>query len=203
MSKEQLLRIVSRETILKFERYIQLLEVWNKSVNLVKLKTPEEIWERHIYDSAQLSLYLSSARTIIDLGSGAGFPGLILAMMGRWQVTLIDSDTKKCSFLREVARQTNTKVTILNQRIETVIPWKVDAITIRALAPLKKLLDYSFPFLRENGIGLFLKGKKLDAELHQAQLSWNFTSEIIESKTSCEGRILKVKDIKQLLGEKN
>jgi len=203
MSKEQLSQIVSRETMIKLEHYVQLLECWNKSVNLVSSKSIEEIWQRHIYDSAQLVSYLSSSKTIIDLGAGAGFPGLVLAMIGSWDVTLIESDTKKCSFLREVARQTNTQVTIVNQRIETLVPWKVDAVTVRALAPLEKLLGYASPFLQERGVGIFLKGKMLEEEIEQARLAWSFDAEVIKSKTSCEGRVIKVKDIKQLSGEKN
>jgi 16S rRNA (guanine527-N7)-methyltransferase len=203
MSKDQLAKIVSRETMIKLELYIHLLESWNRSVNLVSSKSAEEIWQRHIYDSAQLVSYLSSSKTIIDLGTGAGFPGLVLAMIGSWDVTLIESDTKKCSFLREVARQTNTQVTIVNQRIETLVPWQVDVVTVRALAPLEKLLGYASPFLQERGVGIFLKGKMLEEEIEQARLAWSFDAEVIKSKTSCEGRVIKVKDIKQLSGEKN
>ncbi|MBL0942231.1 MAG: 16S rRNA (guanine(527)-N(7))-methyltransferase RsmG [Alphaproteobacteria bacterium] len=202
MSKDQLSKIVSRETMTKFERYVQLLESWNKSLNLISSKTAKEIWQRHIYDSAQILSCLSSSKTIIDFGTGGGFPGLVLAMMGPWDITLIESDTKKCSFLKEVARQTDTKITILNQRIETVKPWQVDVITVRALAPLNQLLNYASPFLLDKGVGIFLKGKMLEAEIEQARLEWTFNAEVIESKTSCEGRIIKVKDIKQLSGEK-
>lgn len=199
MSKEKFLEIVSRETFEKLECYVQLLKIWNRSINLVSSKSTQDIWKRHVYDSAQLFYYLPPLTgNIADLGSGAGFPGLILAMMGAREVTLIESDAKKCSFLREVARQTETRVIILNQRIETVTPFKTDVVTSRALAPLPQLLSYAYPFLQDKGIGLFLKGKNLKNEIDQSYRGWRFKSVILESKTSCEGRILRVEDIKQL-----
>ena len=162
---------VSRETLERLERYAALLEKWNRAINLVARGSLVDLWRRHMLDSAQLWPLLPVARErprrILDLGSGAGFPGLVLAIMGvpegSVEVHLVESDEKKATFLREAARIAEAPVTLHVQRIESLAPFPVDAVTARACAPLPRLLDYAAPFLgnyRSGAVaprGLFLK----------------------------------------------
>lgn len=161
---------VSRETLVRFQAYAALLEKWNRRINLVGRDTLGDLWRRHFLDSAQLLALLPAppegrARVIADLGSGAGFPGLVLAILGAGEVHLIESDAKKCAFLREAARASSTEVEIHAQRIEEVEGLRADLVTARALAPLEKLLDYASPLLRSGGQALFLKGRGAEQEL--------------------------------------
>jgi len=189
---------VSRETREKFNRYSELLLKWQKTVNLVSDTTLEDLAERHFLDSAQLIKYIPDPQIkLADLGSGAGFPGLILAMMGIAEVHLIESDVRKATFLREVSRETGAKVTVHDDRVEDTVIAGLDLITARALAPLKDLLvmadklstpDHSF-------CCLFMKGEKTDEELDKAKKRWNFTVEIHQSVTDNTGKILKISNL--------
>lgn len=161
---------VSRETLARFAAYAALLEKWNRRINLVGRDTLDDLWRRHFLDSAQLLALLPAApegrpRVIADLGSGAGFPGLVLALLGAGELHLIESDLKKCAFLREAARETGAAVTIHAGRIEEVTELEADLVTARALAPLEKLLDYARPLLRPGGTALLLKGRGAEQEL--------------------------------------
>lgn len=164
---------VSRETLARLEIYAALLEKWQKAINLVGPRTLPELWQRHMLDSAQLfPLIPPEARRLADLGSGAGFPGLVLAIMGAPDVHLIESDQRKCAFLDTVARETGTKVTIHRKRLEDIRDLNADVITARALAPLTKLLEYAVPLASKNAICLFLKGQSTDTELTDAKSVW-------------------------------
>ena len=176
--------------------YNSLLCRWNRVVNLVGQSTLKDSWARHFGDSAQIfaPIYELKGR-LVDLGAGAGFPGLVLAIMGIENVTLVESDGRKCRFLKEVANQTKTKVTILNQSIEALSGESYDVIVSRALAPLDKLLSYSSKILSDKGVCFFLKGKSLDQEVINARKYWHFDLEKIPSKTSCDGWVIKVKHI--------
>lgn len=188
----------------KLKRYESLLVKWQAKINLVSPNTINNAWQRHFEDSIQInSLLPKGAQTLFDLGCGAGFPGLILAMINPdLDVHLVESDQKKCSFLKTVSRETETKVMIHNCRIEElsvdVIP---DIITARALADLPKLFDYCAPWIGANhALALvFPKGRAADRELDLLKEGWNFEHESCKSVTDQQARILKFTDVKKLL----
>ena len=191
---------VSRETLARLKRYAEMLEKWNRRINLVGRGTIEDLWRRHMLDSAQLlPLIPPDAGSLADLGSGAGFPGLVLAICGVKNVHLIEADRKKCAFLREVARETDTPVTIHNKRIEEIESFQADIVTSRALAPLPKLLDMAAPFTKKHSILLFLKGRSADGELTEAAKEWNMRVDQIPSQTDPEGMILRLEAISRAL----
>jgi len=151
---------VSRETLARLEVYAALLIRWSARINLVGRNTLVDLWRRHILDSAQLQpLVADSARSLIDLGSGAGLPGLVLAILGVPGVELIEADSRKAAFLREAARIAEVDVTIRSCRIQAVPPHPVDVVTARACAPLERLLGLAEPFLADKTECLFLKGE--------------------------------------------
>ncbi|MBE9552058.1 MAG: 16S rRNA (guanine(527)-N(7))-methyltransferase RsmG [Proteobacteria bacterium] len=202
MTREEFARQanVSRETLARLESYAELLEKWNRRINLVGRGTIDDLWRRHMLDSAQLlPLIPESAESLVDLGSGAGFPGLVLAICGVKNVHLIESDRKKCAFLREASRETGAPVTIHNKRIEEIESFQADVVTARALAPLPKLLDMAAPFAKKHCILLFLKGKHVDRELTDATKGWNMRVDRIPSHTDPEGTILRLEAISRAL----
>ena len=165
---------VSRETLERLEIYVRLLEKWQTSVNLVSAASLGDVWRRHLLDSAQLfRLVPTDCRRLIDLGSGAGFPGLVLAIMGVQGVELVESDQKKAVFLREAARETKTDVIVHARRIEDMAPDAADVVTARALAPLKRLLPLAKKFAEPHTICLFLKGTDVERELAEAARDWH------------------------------
>ncbi len=182
---------VSRETLDRLIGFVGLLKKWQDSVNLVGVRTLDEVWRRHIFDSAQLYRWLpSSSCRLIDLGSGAGFPGLVLAIMGMSGVELIEANSRKCAFLEEAARVTQTSVVIHNKRIEATTIGIADVITARALAPLPRLLEYAEPFIGHNTTCLFLKGRKYFGELTAVQKTWKMGVTTIPSLSGPDGKIL-------------
>jgi 16S rRNA (guanine527-N7)-methyltransferase len=187
---------VSRETLGRLEVYVALLEQWSARINLVGRDTLADPWRRHILDSAQLwPLLPSGAASLVDLGSGAGLPGLILAILGARGVGLVESDTRKCAFLREAARVTATDVTIHNARIEAIRPFPVDVVTARALAPLDRLLPLAAPFLAPRGVCLFLKGARAEAELTLAHRGWTMEAESFPSRSDPRGVVLRLQQV--------
>ena len=194
---------VSRETFNKFEIFIEVLLKWQKSVNLISNSTINTIWKRHFLDSAQLYTYSHNIKgNILDIGSGAGFPGMILAMMGNNNINLIESDQKKCIFMREVARLTNTKVKIYNCRIEDLDYMKPELIISRALAPLSKLIEYVDNYMNknieENKVTpklLFLKGKNYNNEIYDLLKIKKLEIDIFPSITDDFGKVLYIKNI--------
>ncbi len=185
---------VSRETLDRFQIYEDLLKKWQKKINLVAPSTVNDIWMRHFADSAQLYNYIDANDDIADIGAGAGFPGMVLAIMGHKKITLIESDQRKCIFLKEVARQTDVDVEIINRRIEDV-DRKFDLVTARALADLDALLGFA-DHLSLNGKALFLKGQKADNEIASAEKNWQFDLETENSRTDDQASILKISNIK-------
>lgn len=183
---------VSRETLDRFHLYAALLAKWQKAINLIGRATEAEIWHRHFLDSAQLLPLLTVGPGLVDLGSGAGFPGAVLATMGVADVHLIESDGRKCAFLRELDRQLGLGMTIHEARIEAVVPWKARGVTARALAPLPKLLDLAFPFIGPDTVTVFLKGETADEELTETAKAWNMTTERLVSRTSPTSAILRL-----------
>lgn len=191
---------VSRETLRRLEIYAGLLEKWNRSINLVGRGTIDDLWRRHMLDSAQLfPLIPPEAQTLVDLGSGAGFPGLVLAIMGVPDVHLIESDKRKCAFLREVARQTGAAVTIHAARIDETPEIEADLVTARALANLPELLDLAEKFTSKHSILLFLKGRRVDEELTRARERWNMRARKIPSQTDSDGIILGLEAISRVV----
>lgn len=185
---------VSRETLARLKIYADLLVKWQKAVNLVGPGTLADIWRRHFLDSAQLlPLAPDGARLWVDLGSGAGFPGLVLAILGAVDVHLIESDGRKCAFMQEVARLTEAKVQIHRCRIESAPQLRASICVARALAPLSKLLDYAERFSSQDTVCLFPKGQDVEAELTEAAKSWTMHIERLPSRSDPTGTILRVK----------
>ena len=192
---------VSRETLSRFERYAALLGEWNRAINLVSAGSLADLWRRHMLDSAQLRDHLPPApngrpRVIADLGSGAGFPGLVLALLEVGEIHLIEADQRKASFLREVARRLDLTVALHTCRIEAMAPLAADVITARACAPLPGLLAYraALPGPARAGpqVCLFLKGKQVDQELTEAHREWNIAVERFPSRSDSSGTILRI-----------
>jgi 16S rRNA (guanine527-N7)-methyltransferase len=191
---------VSRETLDRLRRYADLLSKWNPRINLVGQGTLRDVWRRHMLDSAQLySLIADPAAPLVDLGSGAGFPGLVLAAMGAVDVHLIEADRRKCAFLGEAARAMGAAVTIHAERIEDVTPFVAGTIVSRALAPLPDLLDLAVKFTNKHSILLFLKGRTVDQELTGAEKEWSMRVDRIPSRTDPYGTILRLEAISRAL----
>ncbi|NQU56751.1 MAG: 16S rRNA (guanine(527)-N(7))-methyltransferase RsmG [Rhodospirillales bacterium] len=189
---------VTPETLGRLQIYADLLEKWQRKINLVGPATIPDLWQRHMMDSAQLHPLLPRPDcSVMDFGSGAGFPGLVLAIMGGPQVTLVESDGRKCAFLAEVMRATGvgSAARLENCRIEDLQQAPADVVTSRALASLDKLLGFAEPFLGESSICLFLKGKMADQELTDAGKNWMMQVSKIQSLTDTSGAILKLENI--------
>ena len=185
---------VSRETMERLQRYAEALERWQKRINLVSRATLPDLWRRHMLDSAQLlPLIPVRATRLTDLGSGAGFPGLVLAILGVPEVHLVECDARKCTFLREAARLTNTKnVTVHNRRVEEMPPETFDVVTARALARLPELLRLARRFAGPETVLLFPKGRGIAEELIRAPETATMRPELIPSRTEPGAAILKL-----------
>ena len=187
---------VSRETLARLEACAELLTRWSARINLVGRDTIADLWRRHILDSAQLRAFVPDrARSMIDLGSGAGLPGLVLAILGVPGVELVEADSRKCAFLREAARITEAAVTLRPCRIEAVSPHPVDVVTARACAPLDRLLGFAEPFLAPNSECLFLKGERVEEELTLARKHWTMTASIYPSRSDPRGVVLRLQQV--------
>jgi 16S rRNA (guanine527-N7)-methyltransferase len=187
---------VSRETLVRLEAYAALLVQWNPRINLVSRDSLRDPWRRHFLDSAQLLPYVpASARSLVDLGSGAGFPGLVLAILGVAGVELVESDARKCAFLREAARIADAPVTVHHARIEALPPHQVDVVTARACAPLDRLLVMAQRFIGPRTICLFLKGERAAEELTAARRGWTMRAACHPSRADPRGVILKLEQI--------
>lgn len=188
---------VSRETRDRLAQYAELLLRWNQAINLVAAATLRDLWKRHFLDSAQLLPLLpdQGPGEIVDFGSGAGFPGMVLAIMGQDHVHLIERDGRKCAFLRDVAYRTGTTVTIHNKDVSAIAPWPVKAIVTRAFAPLPTLLSRVAPFIGLGAVGLFLKGKSIDGELTEASKEWKIVADRVPSSSDPAGCILRVRKL--------
>lgn len=190
---------ISPAVLEHFIHYEKLLLEWNSKINLVSGSTLPQIWLRHFMDSAQLYPLIKQIRlenpAIADLGSGAGFPGMVLAMMGAGQVCLIERDTRKAAFLRSLSAQTGIKVEILNLPIEAIKERSFDIITSRALAEVGELLEITAPLRKPSTVCLFLKGKNLDAELAKAEKQWVMEKHPMPSVSDATGIVLRLKHI--------
>ena len=191
---------VSRESLARLEVLASVLENWQRHINLIAPSTLAEIWHRHILDSAQLlPLIPKGVEAIADLGSGGGFPSLVLAAIQPAKVHLFESNAKKAAFLEEALRQLKVEAVVHRQRLELRkappnMP-KVQVVTARAFASLHELLAYAEPFMAQGATGLFHKGQDVDAELTQAAKSWKITAQKHSSLTDSKAVILDVKEI--------
>jgi len=199
---------VPRGTLAHFRTYHALLVKWQRAINLVGPRTLDGAWRRHFLDSAQLWPLIAGRGTLVDLGSGAGFPGLVLALMAAGHgvplaTHLIESDQRKAAFLIEVARAIEVPVTVHAERAETIGRAKLlsaDVVTSRALAPVPELLELASPFLPADGICVFLKGAAVDDELTRAGETWTMTVDRFPSRSDRSGAILRIAGITQRQG---
>jgi 16S rRNA (guanine527-N7)-methyltransferase len=193
MIHNTILDLVSRETYNNLSLYVDTLIKWQYKINLISKNTIDDIWTRHILDALQLlPLIPEKSANTIDIGSGAGIPGLILAIAGHANMTLIESDKRKCAFLMECARLCKVNVSIINQRIEDIIPFPADYILSRACADIQQLLHYSYPFYYKKTVCLFPKGENYAKEIGDASIQWNFGYELIQSSSDSRGKIIKM-----------
>ena len=189
---------VSRETSDKLRCYATLLEKWNPKINLVSRASLSEMWTRHMLDSAQMFALSGEAGHWVDLGSGGGFPGLVVACIASEKspatlFTLIESDQRKSAFLRTVIRETGVNATVLTERVESAAKQNANTLSARALADLDQLLEYTERHLAESGTALFPKGQTWEKEVETARSRWSFECEAIKSITESGAVILKIK----------
>ncbi len=187
---------VSRETQTRLEILVEILERWQKAINLVGKNTLDGVWKRHIVDSAQVvRLIPAEAKTLADLGSGGGFPGLVIAAMRPdLQITMIESDARKAAFLGEAGRKMGLEKPprLVIKRIEVASPAEAEVVTARALAPLSQLLEWSDRHRLDTAICLFHKGKEWKAEVDEAKKKWDFAPDAIASVTDRDAVILRI-----------
>jgi len=186
---------VSRETFLRLESYVELLKKWQEKINLVSKATLPVIWTRHILDSAQLIDYIDKDKKIMDLGSGAGLPGVVLSIMGIEPITLIESDLRKATFLQEAIRVTECKANVIAKRVEKLDASEVDIVTARAFAPTKTLLTLTQNLRSESTTLLLLKGRSVREELEEAKTEWEFEAKLHPSKVETESYIVEIRNI--------
>lgn len=192
---------VSRETFQVLEDFAALVRKWNSAINLVGKGTLPDLWSRHVVDSAQLFRFLPpSAKVWLDLGSGGGFPGLVIAALARelapdLRVELVESDLRKATFLRQAAQSLGLSVDVRSERIESLQPIQADVVSARALASLVDLLAYAHSHLRPGGIAVFPKGNRHAEELAEARRSWQFDVEAEPSLSDAGAAILVIRNI--------
>ncbi len=196
---------VSRETKEKLERLAALLQHWQRTINLVGTASLTKLWQRHMLDSAQLApLVPADARILVDLGSGGGFPGLVLAIMFAdrrgFRAHLIESDKRKAAFLAAAIGELGVPAEVHAVRIEFAPPIRADVITARACAPLHELLGYAARFWGPGTLGLFHKGQDVQHELTQARESWTFDVQFAPSRSDPSGTILMVRALERVPG---
>ncbi len=192
---------VSRETLLRLKTYAGMLADWNSRHNLVSRASMAEVWRRHFWDSAQLApLIPPTAKSLVDLGSGAGFPGLVLAELFReranFKIALYESTQKKCRFLEAVASELKLNPEIRCSRVEDASPEGFDIVAARACKPLPELLAYAQRFWTRSTIGLFLKGQNVEVELTQAHKSWRMNVQRHPSRSDATGVMLELRELR-------
>ena len=191
---------VSRETLDRLRAFADLVTRWTAKINLVSKPSVPALWERHIVDSAQLFALADTWSNWVDLGSGGGFPGLVIACMAAdndtdRQVTLVESDQRKSAFLRSAIRELALPAKVIAKRIEAIEPLNADILSARALTDLDGLLGYAEQHLTPTGIALFPKGANWKSEDAAARKQWSYHCEAITSKTNPDAAVLKIKEI--------
>ena len=190
---------INDETLEKLKTYLYLIKIWNKKFNIISQKSFESIWGRHFLDSYQIIKLIGNKKRILDIGSGAGFPAIVCAICSNNNFHLVESNKKKCNFLNEVKDAINIKnIVIHNSRIENLkIKNNFNYISARAVAPLTKLLKYTFKFYKKDMYFIFLKGKTVYKEIKVAKKKFIFNVRVVKSITSNEGSVLVIKNIKK------
>lgn len=188
----------------RLQIFVDLLAKWNAAINLVSPASLAEVWTRHVADSAQV-LDLAPIRRArwLDMGSGAGFPGIVIALItadtpNPVEMTLVESDRRKAAFLSTVSRETGVPMIIQAARIEAVVPQNADTVSARALAPLVRLCSFAERHLAPHGAALFLKGGHYDAEIAEARRTWSFALDVRRSSTDPAGVVLIMKDLRRV-----
>ena len=195
---------VSRETWERMDAYVALLEKWTVRINLISRSSVPLIWERHIADSCQLAEFISSDKDLwVDLGSGGGLPGLVVAIIARekvpgFRMKLVESDQRKATFLRTVVRELDLNATVEATRIEELAPQEADIISARALATLPQLLEYVERHRRSTGKALFLKGISFEKEVEESRKTWHFDLEIRPSLTDPQAALLVIGELSRV-----
>jgi 16S rRNA (guanine527-N7)-methyltransferase len=183
--------------IADLERFRAILEDANAMMNLVGPSAMADFWRRHALDSAQLRSFAPEARVWADLGAGAGFPGLVLAILLKGvpdaQVLLVESMAKRCGFLSRVATTLDLPAEVIHARAEAVTDRRVEVVTARACAPMERLLAYARPWLKNGAQALFLKGENVEIELHEAAKTWTFDAELQPSSSDPKGRVVRLR----------
>lgn len=196
MIKKKIESLVSRETLIKFEKYEQILGKWQKKINLVSNDSLKDFWNRHLFDSLQLINYIPDNSSILDVGTGGGFPGAVLAICEKYDVTCVDSDLRKCCFLNNLFGELNVKANVINDRIEKLFDTdiNVDFVTARGFSSLSNILEIIAHFKCS---GALLKGKTVKDEISLAKDVFLFDYELNKSETSDDGFILVIKECRR------
>ncbi len=200
-SRDLLGMSVSRETMDRLEVFSKVLIKWNPKINLVSRRSLEDLWVRHIVDSVQVfKTAPAGCKTWLDIGSGGGFPGVVAAIVAadespETQFTLIESDQRKCAFLRNAARECDIALNVISKRIEQVEPQNADVLSARALAELSDLMQFAEQHLAHNGVALFPKGENWKKEVDKSKGEWHFDMDPVKSLTEPNAFILKIRGI--------
>lgn len=194
---------VSRETLTLLREYEALVQKWTKKINLVSNRDAGQVWERHIVDSVQVYDLATKEGTWLDIGSGGGFPGIVAAILAKEEspdraFTLVDSDQRKCAFLRTAARELGLNVKVLAERVEKIVPLSATVMSARALDDLDGLLAHAERHLAIGGTALFPKGATWKKEHEAAQKHWSYELEVIKSRTNPDATILKIKELSRV-----
>lgn len=195
---------VSRETFALLDQFVHLVAKWNPAINLVSRRSVPDLWDRHIIDSAQIySMIPGNARTLVDLGSGGGFPGIVLAILAKERlpqldITLVEADQRKATFLMEAMRQLSLRCSVVAQRIEALVPQGADVVTARALAPMLALCGHVARHLHPAGLALIPKGAGVEDEIADALRVWSFSVTRTPSRSDDSGTILAITDLRHV-----
>ncbi|MEW9920530.1 16S rRNA (guanine(527)-N(7))-methyltransferase RsmG [Marimonas sp. MJW-29] len=194
---------VSRETFAKLDAFVKLVQKWTAKINLISRQSEAELWERHILDSAQLFALAPPFETWVDLGSGGGFPGIVVSILAQeksrdQRFVLVESDLRKGTFLRTAIRELGLNAKVISGRIEEIEPLNADVLSARALAELDVLLEFAERHLKSGGTALFPKGSLWETEHQKARMRWSYECDPIRSKTNPDAAILKIKDISRV-----
>ncbi len=199
-SAHPLLAVPPEDTLRRLEIYANLLEKWQSTINLVGKSSLDDLWVRHFADSLQVPDAMPEARRWLDLGSGAGFPGLVTAIKYAGEpgalVQLVEADRRKCAFLQNVIRETSAPAIVHHGRLEKILPAleeQVDAVSARALAPLEALLGYAEKFIDQGAVGVFSKGKHFEAELTDSLTAGKYLITTMQSQTCSAARLVLVR----------
>jgi 16S rRNA (guanine527-N7)-methyltransferase len=194
---------VSRETLERLQSFVRLVEKWTPKINLISKASVPDIWSRHIHDSIQIFDLAPPCTTWLDIGSGGGFPGIVVAVLAAekhpdLRITLVESDLRKSAFLRTAVRELSLTAAISPDRIESLPPQGADVLSARALADLTALLGHAHQHLCADGTAIFPKGENWKKEHAAAQEQWSYTCEAITSTTNPAAAVLKIKDIRRV-----